>query len=556
MQEQNEHVGLLYEPKFIRLETDYNYGDIITHEAYNAILNKNQTQGDYNTEVLRILFTDDTIEGSYHIPYIDKILDEHNTRITKNEEDIADLYNITDLLDGRVDTLEDTVQVLRTDVDTNTNNIATLTQNFNTLNTTVGQHTNQISELQTNVTNNRHDIDANSQAISNLQTATGQLRTDLNNTNTVVANHTAAISAINNTLNTEQQLISALTSRVNTNTNDISTIKNTLNTGVPLALRANTADTATTITGANTCGPRHYYGTADTNTPGWQELPKYVSAESVSVVPAGDIYITPMANSVEEGMLTPEVRTKLNRVGITDYDDLDNRPRINSITLTGNKSLSDLGIQPAGSYLTTTEAASTYYTKTQADNKFQTDTQVNTAINSALTTGNYVTASDIAADYYNKTQADARFITPAATDTKISTALTPYLTKTSAASTYLTITNAAATYTTPTQVTSSINTALANYSTTTEMNTAIANAPFLTQTQADSRYVVPSTLNGYYTKTQSDSRYPTTSAMQSYVSNRLGSYLTISSAASTYNRVRFSTGAITNPIVGDIVVTL
>ena len=31
---------------------------------------------------------------------------------------------------------------------------------------------------------------------------------------------------------------------------------------------------------------------------------------------------------------------------VTDYDLLDNKPQINNVTLTGNKSLNDLGIQP------------------------------------------------------------------------------------------------------------------------------------------------------------------------------------------------------------------
>ena len=35
-----------------------------------------------------------------------------------------------------------------------------------------------------------------------------------------------------------------------------------------------------------------------------------------------------------------------------DYTDLENKPQINSVTLSGNKSLSDLGVQPAGNYLT------------------------------------------------------------------------------------------------------------------------------------------------------------------------------------------------------------
>ena len=43
--------------------------------------------------------------------------------------------------------------------------------------------------------------------------------------------------------------------------------------------------------------------------------------------------------------------------GATDYDELDNRPKINSVTLTGNKSLADLGIAAAAD-LATKAAAS------------------------------------------------------------------------------------------------------------------------------------------------------------------------------------------------------
>ena len=32
--------------------------------------------------------------------------------------------------------------------------------------------------------------------------------------------------------------------------------------------------------------------------------------------------------------------------GTTDYRDLDNKPRVNGVTLTGNKTLRDLGITP------------------------------------------------------------------------------------------------------------------------------------------------------------------------------------------------------------------
>ena len=43
--------------------------------------------------------------------------------------------------------------------------------------------------------------------------------------------------------------------------------------------------------------------------------------------------------------------------GSSDYTDLTNKPLINNVTLSGNKSLSDLGIQPSGSYVTSTDYA-------------------------------------------------------------------------------------------------------------------------------------------------------------------------------------------------------
>lgn len=44
--------------------------------------------------------------------------------------------------------------------------------------------------------------------------------------------------------------------------------------------------------------------------------------------------------------------------GSSDYEDLDNKPSINDVELTGNKSLSDLGIQPQGDYALSSEVPS------------------------------------------------------------------------------------------------------------------------------------------------------------------------------------------------------
>ena len=59
--------------------------------------------------------------------------------------------------------------------------------------------------------------------------------------------------------------------------------------------------------------------------------------------------------------------------GTGNYPDLNNLPSVNNVTLLGNKTSSDLGLQPAGSYATTSDIANfitkdvnnlTYYTKT------------------------------------------------------------------------------------------------------------------------------------------------------------------------------------------------
>ena len=65
-----------------------------------------------------------------------------------------------------------------------------------------------------------------------------------------------------------------------------------------------------------------------------------------------------------------------------NYNDLTNKPSINNVTLSGNKSLNDLGIQPAGNYITNTvNDLVNYYTKTETFTK----QEINNLI-SAITT--------------------------------------------------------------------------------------------------------------------------------------------------------------------------
>ena len=56
--------------------------------------------------------------------------------------------------------------------------------------------------------------------------------------------------------------------------------------------------------------------------------------------------------------------------GTSSYSALSDKPQINNITLAGNKSLSDLGIQPAGNYLTSVpKATSSVYGGIKASEK-------------------------------------------------------------------------------------------------------------------------------------------------------------------------------------------
>ena len=58
----------IFIPKFVGQKSDMEYGSVVTHENYNEKLNLNMEQGDYNTEVLRILFTERDINKVYRLP--------------------------------------------------------------------------------------------------------------------------------------------------------------------------------------------------------------------------------------------------------------------------------------------------------------------------------------------------------------------------------------------------------------------------------------------------------------------------------------------------------
>ena len=256
-----------YIPKYVKQDSDLEYGEKVTHENYNEKLNLNTTQGDYNTQVLDWLLNDSDPEVHVHIPYLDR-----------------DIWAVR-----------------------------------------------------------------------------GDIRTINDN-----------ITGINNRITEDEGLITA-------NQNAIESILN----GTATIEHATTADN---LSGAFTAGPNKYYGTNADSEPGFIDVPEFLYAVDMESSTGVDgVYYVPALNSVTEPMLSAAVREKLNREAVVDYDYLDNRPLINGILLTGNKSLSDLGIQPAGSYVTTTD-----FNTTIADYSTTTDTQawVNTQL------ANYALASD------------------------------------------------------------------------------------------------------------------------------------------------------------------
>lgn len=171
----------------------------------------------------------------------------------------------------------------------------------------------------------------------------------------------------------DEENIATNTRNIKINTGNIAT--NTLNIATNAANILKILDGTTpvakanAITGIENAGARKYYGTDRTSTAGFHDMPAAIFAEGTEAQPAlvNGIIFTPAPDSVEEAMLTSEVRTKLNRTNITDYALLDNLPKINNIELKGNKSLADLGIQPAGNYISPAAVADSYYNKTQVD---------------------------------------------------------------------------------------------------------------------------------------------------------------------------------------------
>lgn len=283
----------IFIPKFVGQRSDMEYGSVVTHENYNEKLNLNMEQGDYNTEVLRLLFTESDINKVYRIPYLEKYTDD------------------------TVKDLRDTFYDLQGQIDTNKEGIGT---------------------------------------------------------------NKAAISTVANML-----------------THQSTTIANII-AGKQMVGHAAIADN---LSGAASAGEHMYYGTDYDGVVGYFELPDAMYAEDInsSSPDIAGIYFTPRENSVAENMLTESVRAKLNRTSITAYPELSDLPSINSVTLTGNKTLADLGIQPIGPYLT--EIPESYVQKSYVDDAVAPKLNATTAASTYVTKTEFTIAFDDIAAAHN-----------------------------------------------------------------------------------------------------------------------------------------------------------
>ena len=133
-------------------------------------------------------------------------------------------------------------------------------------------------------------------------------------------------------------------------------------------------------------------------------IPEAYTLPTASTTTLGGVKVDGTTVTIEDGVITAHATST---GGTSDYVALTNKPQIGGVELTGNKSLSDLGIQPAGTYLT--EIPAEYVTETELNGKgyltavpaeYVTETELNSKgyITSAALEG-YAQTSEIPTDY-------------------------------------------------------------------------------------------------------------------------------------------------------------
>ena len=133
-------------------------------------------------------------------------------------------------------------------------------------------------------------------------------------------------------------------------------------------------------------------------------IPEAYTLPTASTSTLGGVKVDGTTVTIEDGVITAHATST---GGTSDYVALTNKPQIGGVELTGNKSLTDLGIQPAGTYLT--EIPAEYVTETELNGKgyltavpaeYVTETELNGKgyITSAALEG-YAQTSEIPTDY-------------------------------------------------------------------------------------------------------------------------------------------------------------
>ena len=133
-------------------------------------------------------------------------------------------------------------------------------------------------------------------------------------------------------------------------------------------------------------------------------IPSIYILPTASTTTLGGVKVDGTTVTIEDGVITAHATST---GGTSDYSTLTNKPQIGGVELTGNKSLTDLGIQPAGTYLT--EIPAEYVTETELNGKgyltavpaeYVTETELNGKgyITSAALEG-YAQTSEIPTDY-------------------------------------------------------------------------------------------------------------------------------------------------------------
>lgn len=205
------------------------------------------------------------------------------------------------------------------------------------------------------------------------------------------------------------------------------------------------------------------------------------------------------------------------------------RTWLDVLTQTSAASLYLTQTAAAGTYLTKVDAANTYLSQLDAAATYLTQAAAAELYVSTATLSNYYTRSEVnsllsssLATYITRTEADSLYLTQAAA--------AGYLTKTEAGLTYLTQASAAQDYLTKQDASDT-------YVTETEFEERIADLSthgFITQTQADARYVQLDALDDYYTQDESDARYMPADTASLVQTLSAAGYITESEISQTY----------------------